>query len=135
MGERLKDTCRRDARTFAAISEADAGVCRHNMRRRPSVGMFTAVECGKSLSFAIDAPVTHDPAFHSKRRSNPAWLLADDPISVVSIQAYENPSRCKIASQICIDRKPDNYALALKTATMTEAATYANFAPSTETDA
>ena len=47
----------------------------------------------------------------------------------VSLQAFEAPGQFEIGMQLFIDKKPDNYALAAKTNTMTEAEVFAMFAP------
>ena len=142
MGERLKGTCLCGACTFTAIPGTEAGVCHCGMCRRWTGGMFIVAECGDSLEFDADIPLVRysssewgERAFCGKCGSSIAWLAKDGSLAVVSIQAFEDPSRFKITSQICIDRKPDNYALANETATMTEAELFAKFAPSTESDA
>lgn len=139
MSDRLSGSCLCGACAFTAEPEDDAGVCHCGMCRKWSGGMFMAVGCGDTLEFAPGAPVE---AFKSSEWGKRlfcricgaplAWQSADGGHSAVSIQAFEDPGRFAIASEIFYDEKPGNYALAGDTHKMTGAEVIALYAPQSE---
>lgn len=100
--------------------------------------MFIAIGCNGTVQFTDTSAITRfkssewgERVFCSKCGSNLAWLAADGSASAVSIHCFDHPGQFNVTSQIFIDRKPENYALANATAVMTEAEVFAKFAPST----
>ncbi|MFV0335492.1 MAG: GFA family protein [Tropicimonas sp.] len=135
MGERLAGRCLCGACTFTAEPAKEAGICHCSMCRRWSGGMFMGVDCGSSLEFAEGAPVVAYRSSEWGRRlfcgqcgSTLAWQMADGSHSHVSMQSFDDPGAFIVASEIFIDEKPANYALANQTTKMTGAEVLAMFA-------
>ncbi|WP_037294234.1 GFA family protein [Roseobacter sp. CCS2] len=113
-----------------------AGACHCGMCRKWSGGMYISVDCGSSVVFADGAPVGSykgsewgERLFCKDCGSSLLWQTQDGQNQHVSIQTFEDPSQFEIGMQVFIDKKPDNYALAAKTKTMTEAEVFAHYMP------
>jgi hypothetical protein len=97
--------------------------------------MFLSVHCDSSVVFNTDAPLVHfassewaERVFCGRCGSSLVWQMKDGSSQIVSIQAFDSPGDFVIDSQIYVDHKPDNYALANRTEMLTEAEVIAKYA-------
>ena len=134
-GTKKKGTCLCGACRFTAMPEPGAHACHCGNCRKWSGGMFLSVHCGTSVIFNDDAPLTSfassdwaERVFCARCGSSLVWQMKDGSSQIVSIQAFSDPGDFVIDSQIYIDHKPDNYALANRTAMLTEAEVIAKYA-------
>ena len=136
----LTGSCMCGACTFTAMPVlATAGACHCRMCQKWAGGIFLAVDCGRSVQFAEGAPVQSykgsrwaERLFCGTCGSSLVWQTQDGANQHVSIQCFDDPGQFPVDSEIFIDRKPSNYALAGDHKTMTEAEVFAMFAPETE---
>ncbi len=135
----LPGKCMCGAVTFTAAptpAGLGAGACHCGMCRKWSGGMYLSVDCGSSVVFEDGAPVGSykgsewgERLFCKECGSSLLWQTQDGQNQHVSIQAFEDPSQFEIGIQVFIDKKPENYALANDTKTMTEAEVFAHYMP------
>jgi len=140
----LTGTCLCGATRFTARLGPDgvrgAGTCHCGMCRKWSGGMYMSVDCGDSVSFAEGAPLGRyrgsawgERVFCKECGASLLWQTQDGQNQHVSIQCFDDPGQFELSSEIFIDRKPANYALAGTRQTMTEAEVFAMFAPDPDT--
>lgn len=120
---------------FTATPEHGAHACHCGNCRKWSGGIFLSVHCGTSVVFNADAPLARfassewaERVFCGRCGSSLVWQMKDGSSQIVSIQAFEDPGGFAIQSQIYVDHKPDNYALANRTEMLTEAEVIAKYA-------
>ena len=128
-------SCLCGACTFTAMPEHEAHACHCGNCRKWSGGIFLSVHCGTSVVFSADAPLARyassdwaERVFCARCGSSLVWQMKDGSSQIVSIQAFDSPGDFVIGSQIYIDHKPDNYALANHTEMLTEAEVIAKYA-------
>ena len=128
-------SCLCGASRFTAIPEDGAHACHCGKCRKWSGGIFLSVHCGTSVVFIEDAPLARyassdwaERIFCARCGSSLVWQMKDGSSQIVSIQAFEAPGDFMIVSQIYVDHKPDNYALANRTEMLTEAEVIAKYA-------
>ncbi len=98
--------------------------------------MYMAVDCGNSVVFNDPSQVGSYKSSEWAERlfcktcgSSLVYQMLDGSGQGVSMQAFDDPSQFVLKMQWFIDKKPDNYALANKTETKTQAECFAMFAP------
>jgi hypothetical protein len=135
MGATLAGSCLCGACRFTAVPEHGAHACHCGNCRKWSGGVFLSVHCGTSVVFADGAPLQRyvssdwaERVFCGRCGSSLVWQMRDGSSQIVSIQAFDDPGRFVLESQIYVDQKPDNYALANKTEMLTEAEVIAKYA-------
>jgi hypothetical protein len=135
VSERIDGRCLCGACTLTAVPGAEAGACHCEMCRQWSGGIFIGVSVGDTLEIAEGSPVKTfkssdwgQRVFCSECGSNLAWQTADGKMSVMSIQAFADPSQFPLVSEVFYDSKPTNYALAGETHKLTGAEVMAMFA-------
>ena len=135
--------CLRGACRFTAQTADQAGVCHCGICRKWTGGINMAVACSEG-TWNADAPIRvyrssawAERAFCDDCGSNLFWrALSGAPSEqVVSLMAFDAPDAFPVTSQIFIDEKPDTYALAGVTVTMTGAQAMARFAAHPEGNA
>ena len=131
----LNGSCLCGACRFTAVPAHDAHACHCGNCRKWSGGIFLSVHCGNSVVFNEDAPLSHyassvwaERIFCARCGSSLVWQMKDKSSQIVSIQAFEAPGDFLIGSQIYVDHKPGNYALANRTEMLTEAEVIAKYA-------
>ncbi|MFV0358714.1 GFA family protein [Tropicimonas sp.] len=132
-------SCLCGACSFSAVPVGEAGVCHCGMCRKWSGGMFIAVQTEGGLAFEPGAPVGRyvssdwgERVFCRECGSTLAWQSRDGSHCSVSIQVFDDPAQFPVTTEIFIDRKPGNYALANETTKMTEAQVFEMYAPKAE---
>ena len=136
MSNTQKASCLCGAVKFQATPEKlEMGVCHCSMCRKWSGGTFMAVSC-KDVSFedagnlkVYQSSQWGERVFCEKCGSTLMWRMQDKSHSVVSAQAFDDPSVFEFTGQIFVDEKPDNYEFSNKTNNMTAAEVMAMFAP------
>ena len=120
---------------FTATPEHGAHACHCGNCRKWSGGIFLSVHCGTSVVFNADAPLVHfassdwaERVFCGRCGSSLVCQMRDGSSQIVSIQAFDAPGDFAMESQIYVDHKPDNYALANRTEMLTEAEVIAKYA-------
>nr|WP_276295235.1 GFA family protein [Notoacmeibacter marinus] len=97
------------------------GVCHCGMCRRWSGGVWMAVDAESVEYDSEDSIGVYDSSPWGQRLfckscgTTLSWRAKDGSVSVVSAQAFDDPSRFTFTGQIFIDDKPDNYAFANET--------------------
>jgi hypothetical protein len=131
----LNGSCLCGACRFTATPQHGAHACHCGNCRKWSGGIFLSVHCGTSVAFAPDAPLARyvssdwaERVFCARCGSSLVWQMQDGSSQIVSIQAFEHPEDFEIDTQIYVDHKPGNYALANATAMLTEAEVIAKYA-------
>lgn len=137
MGGIRHGACLCGASRFTARPEHGAHACHCENCRKWSGGIFLSVHCGTSVVFNAEAPLVRyassewaERVFCGRCGSSLVWQMKDGSAQIVSIQAFEDPGAFIIDSQIYVDHKPDNYALANDTEMLTEADVIAKYTTS-----
>jgi hypothetical protein len=125
--ERLNGQCLCGAVKFTALpKKMEMDVCHCSICRRWSGGTFMAVNCGRSVEIEGEAALGiyvssewGERLFCSNCGSSLFWRDRNDGMTVVSMQAFDNPERFHFAEEIFIDNKPANYDFANRTHRMT----------------
>ncbi|MEM8986866.1 MAG: GFA family protein [Pseudomonadota bacterium] len=128
MPERLSGGCMCGAVKFTAqVEKMEMGVCHCGMCRKWAGGASMTVQC-TDMSFsdedAVAVYVSSDwgeRGFCKLCGSSLFWRMRDGSFITASAQAFDAPEKFAFTHEIYIDRKPDNYAFANETETMTEA--------------
>ena len=101
--------------------------------------MYMAVDCGTSVTFdntdslgVYRGSEWGERLFCKDCGTSLVWQMQDGSGAGVSIHAFDDPSQFTLTNQWFIDKKPDTYALANDTRSLTEAETMALFAPEGE---
>jgi hypothetical protein len=131
----LKGSCLCGACRFTAMPEHGAHACHCGNCRKWSGGIFLSVHCGTSVRFNDGAPLVRyassdwaERVFCGRCGSSLVWQMKDGSSQIVSIQAFDVPGDFEVVSQIYVDKKPANYALANRTEMLTEAEVIAKYA-------
>lgn len=131
--------CLCGASRFTATPENDAHACHCGNCRKWSGGIFLSVHCGTSVVFDANAPIVRyassawaERVFCGICGSSLVWQMRDGSSQIVSIQSFDDPRDFMITSQIYVDHKPDNYALANRTEMLTEAEVIAKYTTTAE---
>ena len=140
MAETPNGQCLCGAVKFTATPVGDKmGVCHCGMCRRWTGGTFMSTSCTDTVKFENEAEVGRyrgsswgERLFCKSCGSTILWQTQDGKNQQVAIHTFDNPGDFSFETEIFIDRKPDNYAFANETKTMTEAEVAALFAPSPE---
>lgn len=113
-------------RFTASPASQTMGVCHCAMCRRWSGGTFMAVDCGQSVEIEDDDQlgiyVSSDwgeRVFCKTCGSTLFWRMRDGSDTVVSAQAFDDPSVFQFTSEIFVDEQPENYAFANETRRLT----------------
>ncbi len=135
MAGRVSGDCNCGASAFTAVPGKHAHVCHCGMCRKFSGGIFMVVDCGDTVEFADPQAVgVYDSSDWGQRLfckscgSSLGWRARGGNMTMISMQAFEDPDQFEIESQIFVDFKPHNYALANQTAMMTGDEFVAQFA-------
>ena len=135
---RLSGRCLCGAVTFTAVPVHGMHACHCERCRRWSGGVYLGVDCGDSVEVtgaqALTAYESSDWAERQFCRTCGAslfWRLKSGGMTVVSAQAFDDPSVFAFASEIYVDAKPDNYAFAGDRVRLTGAEVEARFASET----
>jgi hypothetical protein len=135
MGDALSGSCLCGACRFTAVPEHPAHACHCGNCRKWSGGVFLSVHCGTSVVFNDGAPLSQyassdwaERLFCARCGSSLVWQLQDGSSQIVSIQAFDRPGDFEIDTQMYVDHKPENYALANQTMMLTEAEVIAKYA-------
>jgi hypothetical protein len=122
-------------RFTAARRDRDFGACHCSMCRRWSAGPFLAIECGDTV--AIDDPSDlgiygssewAERGFCRQCGTPLFYRLVGQNFYAVSVEAFDDRSDFRFASQIFIDEKPAYYDFANATKNMTGQEVFAAFA-------
>jgi len=107
--------------------------CHCGTCRRLSGGILFSVDCGDSV--AVQGTVaTYASSDWATRQFCPAcgtglfWRSNAWAVTMVSAQAFDDPSAFKLEDEFCIESKPDTYALAGDRPRLTTDELYAQFA-------
>jgi hypothetical protein len=135
MGRALNGSCLCGACRLTAVPVHDAHACHCGNCRKWSGGVFLSVNCGTSVVFNDDAPLARygssdwaERVFCATCGSSLVWQMKDGSAQIVSIQAFDDADDLVLSSQIYVDHKPGNYALANHTEMLTEAEVIARYA-------
>ena len=126
--------CLCGAVTFIATPRGGMHACHCGMCRRLSDGILFSVDCGDSVQVQ-GAVATYASSDWATRQFCPTcgtglfWRSNDGAMTMVSAQAFDDPSAFVLEDEICIDSKPDTYALAGDRPRLTTDELYAQFAP------
>ncbi|MCR6643264.1 MAG: GFA family protein [Terricaulis sp.] len=117
----------------AAPEKLQMGACHCSMCRRWSGGVFLAVECG-ALAIADESQLGiykssdwGERCFCKTCGSTLFWRMQDGSHAAVSAQAFEEPGKFTLVSEIFVDEQPASYAFANATKRMTGAEFIAAF--------
>ncbi len=115
-----------DVKFTAEPLEPHVEVCHCIMCRRWSGGIFLGVNCGSSVEVEDDKSLKAfrssewgERLFCSTCGTSLFWRSVQDRMTVVSMQAFENPEPFALTKEIFIDEKPANYDFSNKTHHMT----------------
>lgn len=132
-GEPLKGRCLCGAVTFTAAPLGGMHACHCESCRRISGGVSLSVDCGDSV--AVEGPLaTYESSdwaerqFCSRCGAGLFWRLKAGGMTMVSIQAFEDPGAFVFEDEIYVDHKPRNYAFAGDRPRRTEAEVLAMYA-------
>jgi hypothetical protein len=138
-GESLKGRCLCRAVTFTAAPKGGMHACHCESCRRISGGVSLSVDCGDSVE--VEGPLAvyessewADRRFCSVCGAGLFWRLKAGGMTMVSIQAFEDPGAFAFDDEIYIDHKPGNYAFAGDRPRRTEAEVLAMYAPDADAD-
>lgn len=129
VAKRLSGRCLCGSVTFVAEPKnADMGVCHCEYCRRWTGGVFMSVDCGTTVQIDNEAALSAyrssewgERLFCSTCGTSLFWRGVADGMTMVSMQAFENPGEFRFASEIFVDQKPANYDFANETYRMTRA--------------
>ncbi|WP_417767818.1 GFA family protein [Stappia sp.] len=137
MADRLNGGCLCGAVRFSAQpKDRSMGVCHCSMCRRWSGGVYMAVECAGEVAIGDETALGiyrssgyGERVFCKTCGSSLMWRMQDGSHSVVSAQAFDDPSVFAFNSEIFIDEKPGNYTFSNETRKMTGAEVFELYAP------
>ncbi|MTH97902.1 GFA family protein [Roseibium sp. RKSG952] len=140
MGERLSGGCLcGDVRFTAVPVDQTMQVCHCEMCRKWTGGVLMAVACGPHVEFESEAALSvykssayGERVFCKSCGSTLAWRLQDGSHASMSAQAFDDPARFALTSEIFVDEQPANYAFANKTQRMTGPEVFAFYAAKQE---
>ena len=116
-GARLAGRCLCGAVTFTAAPQGGMHACHCESCRRISGGVSLRVNCGDSLEVA-GLVATYDSSEWAERQfcatcgTGLFWRLKAGGMTMVSVQAFDDPSAFPFEDEIYIDSKPANYDFA-----------------------
>lgn len=115
---------------------SEVGACHCGMCRRWTGGVLFAVDCGQAVEFEGEEHIVRyrssdwaERAFCGTCGSNLFYRLVESGQIILAAGALDDQSGLKFTDQIFIDEKPDWYAFANETKTMTGAEVFALYAP------
>lgn len=116
---RKSGRCLCGAVRFTAVAADTMHACHCEICRRQSGGVSLSVDCGDSVVVEDEAALTTFESsdwavrqFCARCGSNLFWRSKDGAMTMVSVQAFEDPSAFTFADEVCIDAKPSTYAFA-----------------------
>lgn len=132
-GRRLAGRCLCGAVTFTAVPKAGMHACHCEICRRTSGGVFLSVDCGDSVEAEGDLKSYVSSEWGERQfcgvcGSSLFWHARDGSMTIVSVQAFDDPSSFAFETEYCIDRKPSSYAFAGERPQVTAAELAAMFA-------
>lgn len=134
MDARLSGRCLCGAVTFTATPNGGMHACHCPTCRRQSGGILFSVDCGDSVEVQGDV-ATYASSDWATRQFCPAcgtglfWRSNDGGLTMVSAQAFDDPTVFALEDEFCIESKPDGYALAGERPRLTTEQLWAQFAP------
>lgn len=133
----MKGSCLCGAIQISASDQTEVNVCHCNMCRRWGGGPFLAVHCGSQVEFSGSlAPARYASSDWAERGFCPVcgthlfYHLLPDGEYALPVGLFQDDERFQLTEQIFIDHKPDYYALANQTRTLTGAQVFALFGAS-----
>lgn len=126
--------CLCGAVTFTATPNGGMHACHCPTCRRQSGGILFSVDCGDSVEVTGEV-ATYVSSEWATRQFCPAcgtglfWRSNDGAITMVSAQAFDDPSVFALDDEFCIESKPTTYALAGERPRLTTDELWAQFAP------
>ncbi|MDQ1153851.1 GFA family protein [Brevundimonas sp. SORGH_AS_0993] len=121
--------------TFTAAPKGGMHACHCATCRRLSGGVLFSVDCGDSVRVTGEV-ATFASSEWAVRQFCPAcgtglfWRSNDGAVTMVSAQAFDDPTAFALEDEFCIESKPATYALAGDRPRLTTDELYARFAPS-----
>lgn len=126
-------------RITATTQNRKLSACHCGMCRKWGGGPFIALDCGTDLTIegqehvaVFDSSEWAERAFCSKCGTHLFYRIKDSNEHGVLAGILDNGSDFELGLQYFIDKKPDYYSFANKTATLTEAQVMEMFAPKTD---
>ncbi|WP_438851169.1 GFA family protein [Brevundimonas nasdae] len=120
---------------FTATPQGGMHACHCEACRKISGGVSLSVDCGDSV--VVEGEVaSYASSEWAERQFCPTcgsglfWRLRAGGMTMVSVQAFDDPGAFVFEDEVCIDRKPGNYAMAGDRPRITEAELMAMYAPS-----
>lgn len=114
---RLSGRCLCGAVTFTAVPQGGMHACHCESCRRVSGGVSLSTDCGDSVE--VSGPLsTYDSSEWAERQFCPScgaglfWRLKAGGITMVSVQAFDDPGAFAFENEVYIDSKPGSYAFA-----------------------
>ncbi len=130
----LTGGCHCGAVRFTAIPNGGMHACHCPTCRRISGGILFSVDCGTSV--VVDGEVaTYASSEWAVRQFCPAcggglfWRANAGGLTMVSAQAFDDPTVFALEDELCIESKPETYALAGDRPRLTTEELRASFAP------
>lgn len=112
------------------------GACHCSMCRRWGSGPFIEADCGPNVQFEGEDNIVRfqssdwaERGFCKHCGSNLFYHLKPDGTYMMALGAFDDQSGLEMSHQVFIDEKPDGYAFANDTPTMTGAEVFAMYAP------
>ena len=123
-------------RFWVANRAAKAGACHCQSCRRWAGGPLIAIDCGDAVDFEDEKHIVRyrssdwaERGFCGTCGSNLFYRLVQSGQYMMCAGAFDDQSDLELVSQVFIYEKPDYYAFANETETMTGAELFAKFAP------
>jgi len=114
---RLNGRCLCGTVTFTAVPQGGMHACHCENCRRISGGVSLSANCGDSVE--VSGPLsTYDSSEWAERQFCPTcgaglfWRLKAGGMTMVSVQAFDDPGSFAFEDEIYVDSKPGNYAFA-----------------------
>ncbi|MFA4940658.1 GFA family protein [Brevundimonas sp.] len=133
MDARLSGRCLCGAVSFTASPKGGMHACHCGTCRHISGGILFSVDCGDSVEVQGDV-ATYASSDWATRQFCPAcgtglfWRANDGGITMVSAQAFDDPTAFALEDEFCIESKPATYALAGDRPRLTTEQLWAQFA-------
>lgn len=113
----LSGQCHCGAVRFTAEPNGGMHACHCPTCRRISGGILFSVDCGTSVVVQGEV-ATYASSDWAVRQFCPAcgaglfWRMSEGGLTMVSAMAFEDPTLFALEDEVCIEHKPDTYALA-----------------------
>lgn len=117
MSQSLSGRCACGSISFTAVPHGGMHACHCETCRKTSGGVSLSVNCGDDVEVqgALSTYVSSEwgeRQFCPACGSNLFWRLRSGGMTMVSAQAFDDPSVFAFEDEVCIDLKPANYAMA-----------------------